>query len=536
MPAQLARLRDRATAVLAGFTSGQKTMLALALVALVFGGMFFGKWAGKPSYAPLFTDLSASDAAAITEKLDASKTPYQLADGGATVMVPKSEVYKARLDMSAKGLPAGGSTGYALLDKQGITTSEFRQRVDYQRALEGELSRTISSIDGVTAATVRLVIPTQDLFSEDERKPSASVLVKTAPGKTLSAGQVRAIVHLTSSSVEGLTPEQVTVADAKGTVLSAPGKDGMDLAAGDARATATRQYEDSLTQSVQDMLTKVLGPGHAAVQVRAELDFDETKKTSESYDTSTADKPINEATTKETFAGTGAPTGGILGPNSTPVASGGAGTSNYSKDEVTRNYAVGKVVEEVRTAPGTVKRLSVAVLLDSKAKGVDTSSVEKLVSAAAGVDSARGDTVAVDRMPFDQTAQKQAAADLKAAEQAEKRSGMLGLARTVLTVLLALFVLLQIMRATKRTTRTAIELPGVTPLELAPVHAAVGAGAVTATAPVPAAVGAAARAPEIESAAAEQRLRVQAEIGNLIERQPDEVAQLLRSWLADRRG
>ena len=129
--------------------------------------------------------------------------------------------------MSAAGLPQGGAQGYALLDKQGITASEFRQRVDYQRALEGELARTITAIDGVEAAKVHLVIPEEDLFSDDERQPTASVLVKTKPGSTLDPGQVQAVVHLVSSSVEGLVPEQVTVADDQGTMLAAPGEDGL---------------------------------------------------------------------------------------------------------------------------------------------------------------------------------------------------------------------------------------------------------------------------------------------------------------------
>src|SRR5437763_1568931 len=159
--------------------------------------------------------------------------------------------------------------GYKLLDKQRITTSEFTQHVNYQRALEGELSKTIGAIDGVGAATVHLVIPQQDVFSADTNKPSASVLVQNLPGKTLGAGQVQAIVHLVSSSVEGLNPDDVSVADAKGNLLSAPG-DGGDAAAGDARSSQTRGYEDQLSKSLQDMLTQVIGPNHAVVRVTAD--------------------------------------------------------------------------------------------------------------------------------------------------------------------------------------------------------------------------------------------------------------------------
>src|SRR5207248_11601182 len=138
------------------------------------GGMFFSSWASKPTYTPLFSNLQPSDAAAVTQKLTSSKVPYKLADGGQTVMVPQNQVYQQRLNLSASGLPTGGTQGYSLLDKEGITTSEFTQRIDYQRALEGELSKTIGAIDGVSAASVHVVVPNNDVFSEDTSKPSRS--------------------------------------------------------------------------------------------------------------------------------------------------------------------------------------------------------------------------------------------------------------------------------------------------------------------------------------------------------------------------
>jgi len=215
-------LRERIARINSQFTAGQKTMVVLAVVALGAGGFLFAQWAGKPSYAPLYSNLDAADAAAITEKLTADGVPYELADGGRTVMVPSESVYQTRLDASAEGLPAGGGDGYALLDKQGVTTSEFRQRVDYQRAMEGELARTIESMDGVETASVKLVIPPKDVFSDSEQKPSASVLLKTKLGVTLSDDQVRAVDHLIASSISGLDPAAITIADSKGTVLLAP--------------------------------------------------------------------------------------------------------------------------------------------------------------------------------------------------------------------------------------------------------------------------------------------------------------------------
>src|SRR5882757_7266789 len=259
--------RRRASTVWSGFTSGQKTTLGLAIAAVVLGGYLFTKWAAQPTWTPLYGNLSSTDAGSVTSELKSKGVQYRLADGGATVMVPQAQVYQLRLDMSAKNLPTGGSQGYALLDKQGITTSEFRQRVDYQRALEGELARTIGAIDGVSGADVHLVIPAEDVFADDSRKPSASVLLrpKTA-GKKFSSDQVRSVVNLVAGSVEGLTPDAVTVADSAGHTLSPPGAEGR-AAPGAAQAPRAQTFEDALSRSRGNMLPPVTGAGGGVVRV-----------------------------------------------------------------------------------------------------------------------------------------------------------------------------------------------------------------------------------------------------------------------------
>src|SRR5687767_5469814 len=255
----LEQVKSRALRVYNGFTPGQRTITVLAVAGLLIGGMMFAKWAATPTMVPLFTSLNAEDAAGITESLTGKGVPYELADGGSSVLVPQDKVYQLRVDLSAEGMPTGETVGYDLLDKQGITTSEFRQKVDYQRALEGELSKTITAIDGVEAATVHVVIPEDDIFAEDAKKPTASILVKNDPGKTLEPQQVQAVVNLVASSVEGLDPTQVTLADDKGTVLSAPGEDGTSAAAGDTRTQQTREFEHELAESIKTMLAKVVG-------------------------------------------------------------------------------------------------------------------------------------------------------------------------------------------------------------------------------------------------------------------------------------
>ena len=551
--------RHRAAGVWSGFTSGQKTMLGLATAAIVVGGYFFTQWAAQPTLVPLYGNLASSDAASVTQELSGKGVQYKLADGGATVMVPQAQVYQLRLDMSAKGLPTGGSQGYSLLDKQGITTSEFRQRVDYQRALEGELARTIGAIDGVSGADVHLVIPADDVFADDSRKPSASVLLrpKTA-GKKFSSDQVRAVVNLVAGSVEGLTPDAVTVADSTGHTLSAPGGDGL-ADSGDAQSTQTTAFEDGLARSLEDMLAPVTGAGGAVVRVRADLDFDQRSTTTESFAQPAAGQTsplVKETTSQETFTGPGASSaaGGVLGTNGQTTTGNAASTANnYNKSSADRSFAVGKVTEQVKSAPGKVTRLSVAVLLDDKVK-VPSGQINNLVTAAAGLDTKRGDVVSVQAMSFDHSAADAATKEQKAVADAKSKAQMMSLVRTVGVLLIVLVALFLAWRSAKKGAVTRYPLPGVLPA--GPVNAEALHAALTAIGAGTPAVGAGPGAAALEAADAgdlrglggvprydSERIpalpsaaEVNGELAELIDRQPDEVAAILRGWLADRRA
>lgn len=536
---------ERAKRTFDGFTRGQKTMLGLAGVAVVVGVVLLTRWSSEPSWSTLYSNLPPSEAAAVTQGLDAQGVKYQLTGGGSTIMVPREMVYRTRLDMSAKGLPADGAPGYSLLDKQGITTSEFRQRVDYQRALEGELAKTIGSIDGVEATSVHLVIPAQDLFSEDATKPTASVLVRTTGSRTLSSGQVQAVVHLVASSVEGLRPDDVTVADANGRVLAAPGQDGQALAS--TRAEDTKAFEDTMARSLQDMVQKVTGDGHAVVRVRAEMDYDRRSTTTESYADPAKRTAIAEKTTKENYTGTnGANATGVLGPNGVTnpattvagappsagaVAAGAtgattAGANGYTRDEAQRDYVVGKVTEKVDAVPGTVTKLSIAVLLDGRSK-VDATKLQSLISAAAGLNTARGDKLEVGQLNFDQSSSKDAATQLALVSATNQRSQMFDLIKAALLTLLALVAVFIAYRGAKRSTaRTVIpiplsELPGATlalsALGDGPISLAMGPGSENSRA-----IGAG--------------LSPRPDIAALIDHRPEDVADTLREWLADRRS
>jgi flagellar M-ring protein FliF len=550
--------RRRAATVWSGFTSGQKTTLGLAMAAVVLGGYFFTQWAAQPTWTPLYGNLSATDAGSVTQELSGKGVRYKLADSGTTVMVPQASVYQLRLDMSAKGLPTGGSQGYALLDKPGITTSEVRQRVDYQRALEGELARTIGAIDGVSGTDVHLVIPADDVFAADSRKPSASVLLRSTGGKKFGSDQVRAIVNLVAGSVEGLVPEAVTVADSAGHVLSAPGDGGLD-ASGDAQSSQARTFEDGLARSLEDMLAPVTGAGGAVVRVKADLDFDQRSTTTESFAQPAAGQTnplVKESTSKEAFAGPGASTaaGGVLGTTGQNPAGGAASTANnYQKDQADRSFAVGKVTEQVKSAPGKVSHLSVAVLLDDKVK-VPAQEINNLVTAAAGIDNKRGDVVTVAAMAFDHSATEAAAKEQKAAAAAKSKTQMMNLVRTVGVLLIVLVALFLAWRSARRASVTRFPVPGVLsagPVQAEALHAALAAyGAGSPALGSGAAAGVQAVEPgeprglggvprfdrERERVALPSAPEVNDELAELIDRQPDEVASILRGWLADRRA
>jgi flagellar M-ring protein FliF len=539
---RLPPLVRRPLAIFTSFTGGQKAVTLIGLAALILGGVFFANWAAKPSYAPLFSNLTGADASAIVEELGAAGTPYELADGGKTILVPQDKVYDLRITMSGAGLPAEAETGYSLLDKQGITASEFMQQVGYQRALEGELSKTIESIDGLTSATVHLAIPAKDIFSDDQRKPTASVLVAAKAGQAPTQQQVRSIVHLVASSVEGLEPERVTVAGSNGAVLSTG--DGESLAAGgDLRSQQTVDFQDRMNGALQRMLDSVVGPGHAVVTTTADLDFDTTETKTARYTADPTTPPLTQTTTKETYSGGDAGAGGVLGD---AAAAPGAtkGDGKYESATDTRNNAVGTVTETRSSAPGNVRRLSVSVLLDSRTSaGVNAADVEELVSAAVGLDTERGDGIAVTALPFDRAAEEAAKKALVAADKADQQAQLMSYGKTGGLVLAVLVLIFLGWRASRRSAKRT----GLTQAEVAHLQQAHTALEDSRTLAVagrsPAELGggrtdgfAGRELPAPSgSARAEPAVRKR-EISVLIEQQPEDVAQLLRGWLADRRA
>ncbi|SNS71563.1 flagellar M-ring protein FliF [Geodermatophilus pulveris] len=525
MPTALAGPLERVRSTLSTISPGQKVVIGLLTAGLVLGGFVFLRWITAPTYAPLFSNLASADASAIVDELNATGVAYELADGGGTIMVPNEQVYDLRLSMSGKGLPAGDDTGYALLEEQGITTSEFQQQKTYQRALEGELAATLESLEGVRQATVHLALPEEEVFASDEAEPTASVLLDLAAGTSLDSGQVQAVTNLVSSSIEGMDAEQVTVADSTGAVLSAPGQ-GVTSAAGDARSQMEQDYEGRLASNAQAILDRVFGPGRAQVSVRADLDLDQRSTTSRTHTYEEGTPPISESTTTEDYAGTGAAVGGVLGPENQPDAGAGAGDSTYTKESTTANNAVGETLETVEAAPGAVNRLTVSVVMDEAVAGnANQAQIQDLIGNAVGLDVARGDDITVAAMAFDTTAADRAAEDLAAAEEAERQAQLWSMVRTGGIALgIALLVLVVWLRNRRRSDDEveedyeAMELTDDVMAELDRIR-----------------VASARAVPAVDEAALEleaaERARVRGEIATMVSDKPDEVAAMLRGWL-----
>lgn len=553
---QLAKLG----AALKSFTVAQRTIAVILLAALVLGVVALVSWLGKPTYTPLFSGIDPTDASAIVELLQADGVPYELTAGGGTILVPEAVVYDERLKAAAAGLPAASADGgYSLLDTMGVTSSEFQQNVTYKRAIEGELANTIKAMDGVQNASVQLAIPEDSVFVSEQRDPTASVFVETRAGATLDSKQVQAIVNLTSASVEGMKATDVAVTDASGTVLSAVGSGAVGGAGGDAS-----DYESKVQASVQAMLDKMVGPGNSSVVVAADLDQSSGTKVTESFSQPESGPiALNESGSTEEYGsgangagGTGAT--GVLGPDNIAVPNGTAadGTTTagtgadggYTNESTTKNNAVDKVTESLNVPAGEVSRQTVSVALNSAAaNGVNMQSVRDLVSAAAGIDAARGDTVQVAQVDFDTTAADAAAEALKAADAASASEAMWGTIRTVGIVaaiaIAAIVGLIVFARRSRRQDREDVDLG-----ELAPQN-----GAQTWDATMPLSLDDAvatsrltlpgmgeaktelievdAPTPSPEFVSAERR---RAEIDAMAERDPGKTAELLRGLMDDR--
>ncbi|MFA7324782.1 MAG: flagellar basal-body MS-ring/collar protein FliF [Candidatus Nanopelagicales bacterium] len=530
----------RMRTLMSGFTPGQLAVVAFGAIGVLIAVLMMSRWSAAP-YTPLYSNLAASDASAITQQLDSLAVPYQLAEGGTQILVPPDQVNSTRLSLSAKGLPAASQSGFALLDQQGITSSEFMQNVNYQRAMEGELANTIEAIDGISSATVHLAVPDKSVFTQQSDKPSAAVLVTMRSGATLDPGQVQAIASLVASSIPKLSASDVTVADSSGQLLTTGAGAG-----GIAGTNATQQSartETQLTMQAQAMLDRVLGVGNSTVQVHTDLDFDQRQTTTQSYAYPTTVPALTSSTASEQYSSSGSGATSVMGtanaaPSAPPGAStvGSPGSNTYQKSSETTTNALNSVVEQRTGAPGSIKRMTVAVLVNSAIAGVKPTELSALVGNAVGLDTNRGDTIQIAQVPFNTTAKTDLAQQAQAAQEAASKADLWDMVRKIGIALLVFTVIAMAFLSSRKQRRTLLELNDIGALEAGP-HIRPASPYETREFLDPIDLSTVV-IPPIGQVTNPDHARIEqahAEIGELVARQPEEVVQLLRGWMSDRR-
>lgn len=423
------------TALVRGFNdlpAGRKIglMVALALVIAVIAGSWI--WAQTPDYRILYSNLSDRDGGAVIDSLQKLNIPYKMAEGGGAIMVPSNLVYEARLKLASQGLPKGGAVGFELMDNMKLGVTQFQENVTYQRALEGEITRTIEAISSVQGARVHLAIPKESVFVREQQKPSASIMVNLYPGRTLDKSQVEGIVHLVASSVPDMPPTNVTIIDQDSNLLTSSSKQDV-MGLDSSQLEYLHAVEQTYIRRIEDILLPITGPNNVRAQVTADLDFSVMEQTAETYkpNPTPQQSAVRSTQTSETQSDGGANAAGVPGalsnqppgaataPINAPAgrAAGGANaaanTGGSTHKESTTNFELDKTISHVRNPVGSIKRLSVAVVVNNKGekdkKGKVTyrpltkdelSQIYNLAREAMGFNPTRGDTLNVVNASF----------------------------------------------------------------------------------------------------------------------------------------
>lgn len=483
-------------------------------------------WARSPEWAPLYTNVTESDAGQIVQKLKESQIAYRISPDGKSILVPRSQVHELRLQMAAQGLPLGGEVGFEIFDKNTFGMTEAVQKLNYQRALQGELSRTISSMGGVEQARVHLVIPEPDLFTDTAEPPTAAVVLRLQPAAKFTPEQAKTIVHLVSKSVKGLTTSNVVITDVTGRNYTDELALGQDNPLSPEQSLKQleykRQTELGIRRNLQGMLDRVLGPNGAVVNVVAEMDFSQLETNQEIYepvitrpDGSRSGILRSEREYHERWDGSIATGGGIPGtatniPTYEASESVAVGPGGYEKVDHTRNYEVNKSIQRKIKPPAELRRLSVAVAVNGELDEDQIADLRQMISAAAGVNEARGDTVVVSALRFNDTAARAQEEAFAKAEAQEQTQFYLKMAAALILGIVALILLRRGLRGKPRPE----EQPELAPLTLESTVKQDLA--------------------EIGLVGEEDRkTHLQREISKVVKSQPDEVARLVRSWMLE---
>lgn len=540
---------------------GVARVAAMATVAVGMIGFFIFLITrfNQPHMTVLYSELQFKDSVEIVKKLEGMNIPHEVRGEGAVIMVPKDRVLKLRLAMAEDGLPAGGTVGYEIFDKSNtLGATNFVQNINHLRAVEGELARTIKALNQVREARVHLVLPKRKLFARDKAKASASIVVRSRGD--LDRGQIRAIQHLVASAVEDLSPSQVSVVDETGRLLAAgngDAKTGDPLS--EEVSERTRSFETRLTHELEEIIGRVVGPGHVRVRVNAEMDYNRVTKVSEVYDPD--GRVVRSSDTIEESTSSKQPTGektvsvgNELPDSNTEKGAGGNATENQQKTKETINYEISKTNQTEIIEAGRVKRLSVAVLVDGVyAKGADGKAaytprqqaeldqIAGLVRSAIGFNKERGDTVNITNLRF----APDEALSLDGAGEASmldlSKADYFYIAELIITLLISLFFILFVIRPlVKRVlepekTDLVVDLTSslnekkddpAAPIELDPEK-------LNTLEEVESQLKDNRTAQNIEDAKASGQIQAEAisQIGNLVENNPREATSVIRNWI-----
>lgn len=406
---------------------GKQLTLICLLAGTIAGFVFLMTWSGKSEFQPLYANLDPEDASIILPKLKEQKIPYQLASNGSTILIPEQHIYEIRLQLASEGLPQGSGIGFEVFDNSKLGMTEFAQNVNYQRALQGELARTINRIAEIESSRVHIVMPEKSLFIEDEEPATASVVLRLRPGRWLSPSQINGIVHLVSSSIPRLSPERVTVVDSNGKLLAGFKNESNFGTLSSDQLEYQARVEKTLESSLKTMLESALGENKAIVRLSCAFNFKQQEKTEELY------LPENRVVRSEQLSNESSNTPettpqGVPGIRSNlPGDASAAGeyitntaNSAFSKQDRTVNYEIGKVTSHTLEPVGELTRVSVAVLVDGTYKQMsngqsevewqyiartaeEMQKLENIVKRAVNFNASRGDEVEVVNIPFETT-------------------------------------------------------------------------------------------------------------------------------------
>ena len=394
-----------------------KKVAALSLVALALASLLvMSFWLKTPDFQLLYANLSQEDAGAIVDKLKTQKVPFELSNGGRTIRIASDQLHEVRLQLASEGLPEGSDVGLEIFEDTPLGMTEFVQKLNFQRALQGELTRTIKTLDAVAQVRVHLVIPKDNLFRKDKPKGKASVTLKVKAGKTLTETQIQGIVHLVSASVGGISAKDVVVVDLKGNLLSGGKEPSTEAMLSASNFKHKTRVERELQQNIIKMLEDALGPGKVIAKVSAALDFEKVERTEEIYD---PDSQVVRSENQVSETSTGAvPPGGVPGVQalvpSGEAPGGGAGqAAQRNKSNALFNYEINKVVRHVSKPLGEISKLSVAVMIDGTMAGdpaeyqprtqEEMDKYLQIVQSAVGFDQDRGDIIQVENIQFDRS-------------------------------------------------------------------------------------------------------------------------------------